>query len=124
MGFRVTQLIESHNHGELSEFYVRIENIIIDRIYNEIIFTAFAFPTKDSSKDSYPKYKEEEIRNFVSNIIGGEILYNEQEISYPTFWTTPLLPIDEEDNLYPQLYEIIKMDYANIFGSDNIIDEI
>jgi hypothetical protein len=136
MGFRVTRAIETTNLGILSEFYVRVENVIVNRITKRLFFGCSSFPSYDDSKMSFPIYREQEIRNFLPYNISNKIFYNEEEgsgdsiqvvrkeVELPIFWAITLLPEHEIDNLYFYMYEKIKKEYGSIFGLSNIIDEI
>jgi hypothetical protein len=136
MGFRVTRSIETINLGILSEFYVRAENVVVNRINKKLFFGCSSFPSYDDSKMSFPTYKEQDVRHFLPYNISNKIFYNEEkvsgdsiqivrnEIDLPIFWIISLLPEHETDNLYFYVYEKIKEEYGSIFGPSNIIDEI
>jgi hypothetical protein len=124
MGFRVTQPIETQIHGSLSEFYVRLENVVINRIDKKVIFCVGAYPSYEACKSSYPRYKGENFGDFTPYIIPNPVIYGDSTLDYPNFKLIDLTPEMEINDLYPKIYEATKNNYGEIFGSSNIIDEI
>jgi hypothetical protein len=175
MGFLIKQSLET-NQGLLTEAYVRIEMYRVDMFYGLLHTTVAMYPNRQVAKDTFPIYFGE-TNPHPSKVVGVNILYNDNEIEYPTYFQFPMvedveveIPIYEDivetkinkyydfdengeivekikeeevkttiqtgtetiikqkininqENVYSFAYNLVKKEFGEIFGNENIIDE-
>jgi hypothetical protein len=93
MGFIIKQPLET-NQGLLTEAYVRIEMYRVDMFYGLCHTTIAMYPSKISAKKTFPVYFGEVSPN-VSQVVGVDVILNDEEIIYPTYFEFPMVK-DEE----------------------------
>lgn len=93
MGFIIKQPLET-NQGLLTEAYVRIEMYRVDMFYGVCHTTIAMYPSKKAAKETFPVYYGEVSPN-ISQVVGVSIIFNDEEITYPTYFEFPMVK-DEE----------------------------
>lgn len=132
MGLKITQPIGTINQGSLQEFYVRIENLSLNRRSGNLFATVAAYATPDDAKLSFPVYYEDlqgntntgsQFKPQASYVIATEIIYKGEVVGYPVIVQSVIDEQTNFDNLYGHAYYLVKKRYSEMFGEDNIIDE-
>jgi len=123
MGLKISQPIGTTNQGSLHEFYVRIENLIFDRRSNSITIVVAAYPSWDDAKLSFPIY-DDLIGSQFSGVIGVEIIYNGAVMNYPVIIESVIDRQTNFEDLYGYSYSLVRERFSEIFGLNNITDEI
>ena len=122
MGLKIKQAIGTSNRGHLEEFYVRIENIILDRPQKILMVVVAAYTSSDDARIGSPIY-DDLVRTNFSGVIGVEIIYNGEVMEYPVSLHTKIENFSGSLDLYKFAYALVKNEYGKIFGNENIFDE-
>lgn len=122
MGLKVNQPIGTSNQGQLENFYVRIENVVLERPEKKLTIIVAAYPSPDDAKISSPIYDDLVNPNF-SGIIGVSIIYKGECINYPVMIQKEIDDLSPILDLYKYSYELVKQEFGKIFGEENISNE-
>jgi hypothetical protein len=121
MGFTVKQPLET-NQGLLTEAYVRIEMYRVDMFYGLLHTTIAMYPSRQAALETFPVYFGE-VNPHPSQIIGVSIVYNDQEIQYPTYFEIPLVKDEEvEVPVFEEVTEIKTSKYYDFDEDGNIVE--
>lgn len=122
MGFIIKQPLET-NQGLLTEAYVRIEMYRVDMFYGLLHTTIAMYPSKQSAKDTFPVYFGEVSPN-VSQIIGVSLVYNGEEIEYPTYFEFPMTtPVEVEVPIFEEVTETKTSTYYDFDDNGDIVEK-
>jgi hypothetical protein len=122
MGFIVKQPLET-NQGLLTEAYVRIEMYRVDMFYGLLHTTIAMYPSRQAALETFPVYFGE-VNPHPSQIIGVSIVYNDQEIQYPTYFEIPLVKDEEvEVPVFEEVTETKTSKYYDFDEDGNIVEK-
>jgi hypothetical protein len=122
MGFIIKQPIET-NQGLLTEAYARIEMYRVDMFYGLLHATVAMYPSRQIAKDTFPVYFGE-INIHPSQIVGVSIVYNGEEIEYPTYFELPMVdPVEVEIPIYEDVVENKVSKYYDFDENGEIIEK-
>jgi hypothetical protein len=122
MGFIVKQPLET-NQGLLMESYVRIETYIVNVYVGTISATVAMYPSKQSAADSFAEYYGEASTK-PSQIVGVSIIYNNEEIEYPTYFEFPMIsPVQVEEPIFETTAETKVSTYYDFDETGNIVEK-
>jgi hypothetical protein len=122
MGFIIKQPIET-NQGLLTEAYARIEMYRVDMFYGLLHATVAMYPSRQIAKDTFPVYFGE-INTHPSQIVGVGIVYNGEEIEYPTYFEFPMVdPIEVEIPIHEDVVENKVSKYYDFDDNGEIIEK-
>ena len=122
MGFIIKQPIET-NQGLLTEAYARIEMYRVDMFYGLLHATVAMYPSRQIAKDTFPVYFGE-INIHPSQIVGVSIVYNGEEIEYPTYFELPMVdPVEVEIPIYEDVVENKVSKYYDFDDNGEIIEK-
>jgi hypothetical protein len=122
MGFIIKQPIET-NQGLLTEAYARIEMYRVDMFYGLLHATVAMYPSRQIAKDTFPVYFGE-INVHPSQIVGVSIVYNGEEIEYPTYFELPMVdPVEVEIPIYEDVVENKVSKYYDFDENGEIIEK-
>jgi hypothetical protein len=122
MGFIIKQPIET-NQGLLTEAYARIEMYRVDMFYGLLHATVAMYPSRQIAKDTFPVYFGE-INVHPSQIVGVSIVYNGEEIEYPTYFELPMVdPVEVEIPIYEDVVENKVSKYYDFDDNGEIIEK-
>ena len=122
MGFIIKQPIET-NQGLLTEAYARIEMYRVDMFYGLLHATVAMYPSRQIAKDTFPVYFGE-INTHPSQIVGVSIVYNGEEIEYPTYFELPMVdPVEVEIPIYEDVVENKVSKYYDFDENGEIIEK-
>ena len=122
MGFIIKQPIET-NQGLLTEAYARIEMYRVDMFYGLLHTTVAMYPSRQAAKDTFPIYFGEK-NPYPSQIVGVSIVYNGEEIEYPTYFEFPMVdPIEVEIPIYEEVVENKVSKYYDFDDEGEIIEK-
>ena len=122
MGFIIKQPIET-NQGLLTEAYARIEMYRVDMFYGLLHATVAMYPSRQIAKDTFPVYFGE-INVHPSQIVGVSIVYNGEEIEYPTYFELPMVdPVEVEIPIYEDVIENKVSKYYDFDENGEIIEK-
>jgi hypothetical protein len=122
MGFIIKQPIET-NQGLLTEAYARIEMYRVDMFYGLLHATVAMYPSRQIAKDTFPVYFGE-INTHPSQIVGVNIVYNGEEMEYPTYFELPMVdPIEVEIPIYEDVVENKVSKYYDFDDNGEIIEK-
>ncbi len=123
MGFIIKQPLET-NQGLLSEAYARIEMYRVDMFYGLLHATVALYPSKQAAVDTFPVYFGE-INSNPSQVIGVSIVYNGEEIEYPSYFEFPLtVPVEVEVPVFEDVVETKESKYYDFDGEGNIVEKV
>jgi hypothetical protein len=123
MGFVIKQALET-NQGLLSEAYVRIEMYRVEVFYGILHATVAMYPNKKAAEDTVPTYYGE-INTNISQVVGVGIVYNGEEIEYPTYFEFPTVTdVEVEVPKYEQVTETKISKYYDFDTDGNIVEKI
>ena len=123
MGFIIKQPLET-NQGLLSEAYVRIEMYRVDMFYGLLHATVTMYPSREAAKETFPVYFGEVSLN-PSQVVGVSIVYNGEEIEYPTYFEFPLgNPVEVEVPVYGDITEVKERKYYDFDEEGNIVEKV
>ena len=114
MGFIIKQPLET-NQGLLTETYVRIETYTVNMFYGLCLTTVAMYPSRNAAKKTFPVYFGETSPN-VSQIVGVNIIFNDEEIEYPTYLEFPMVK-DEEIEI-PIMEEVVETKTSTYYDFD------
>jgi len=122
MGFIIKQPIET-NQGLLTEAYARIEMYRVDMFYGLLHATVAMYPSRQIAKDTFPVYFGE-VNPHPSQIVGVSIVYNGEEIEYPTYFELPMVdPVEIEIPIYEDVVENKVSKYYDFDENGEIIEK-
>jgi hypothetical protein len=122
MGFIIKQPIET-NQGLLTEAYARIEMYRVDMFYGLLHATVAMYPSRQIAKDTFPVYFGE-INTHPSQIVGVSIVYNGEEIEYPTYFEFPMVdPVEVEIPIHEDVVESKTSTYYDFDDNGDIIEK-
>jgi hypothetical protein len=122
MGFIIKQPIET-NQGLLTEAYARIEMYRVDMFYGLLHATVAMYPSRQIAKDTFPVYFGE-VNIHPSQIVGVSIVYNGEEIEYPTYFELPMVdPVEVEIPIYEDVVENKVSKYYDFDENGEIIEK-
>jgi hypothetical protein len=122
MGFVIKQPIET-NQGLLTEAYTRIEMYRVDMFYGLLHITVAMYPSRQVAKDTFPVYFGE-VNPHPSQIVGVSIVYNGEEIEYPTYFEFPMVdPVEIEIPIYEDVVGSKISKYYDFDDNGEIIEK-
>ena len=122
MGFIIKQPIET-NQGLLTEAYARIEMYRVDMFYGLLHATVAMYPSRQIAKDTFPVYFGE-INTHPSQIVGVSIVYNGEEIEYPTYFEFPMVdPVEVEIPIHEDVVESKTSTYYDFDDNGEIVEK-
>ena len=120
MGFIIKQSLET-NQGLLSEAYARIEMYRVDMFYGLLHTTVALYPSKKAALETFPVYFGE-VNPEPSQVIGVSILYNGEEIEYPSYLEFPLVKdVEVEYPVYENIEEVKVSTYYDFDENGDIV---
>lgn len=120
MGFIIKQSLET-NQGLLSEAYARIEMYRVDMFYGLLHTTVAMYPSKKAALETFPVYFGE-VNPDPSQVIGVSVLYNGEEIEYPSYFEFPLVKdVEVEYPLYEDVEEVKTSTYYDFDENGEIV---
>lgn len=123
MGFKINQTIQTINHGELTSFYVRIEEYAISKSMGTIRATVVLYPDSESAKLSFPKYIGDHPDSYLPSPIATKITYNGIEMEYPTLFTFEITTsVDLDIPIFETLQIPQTITYLDFDADGNIIE--
>lgn len=123
MGFIIKQPIET-NQGLLSEAYARIEMFRVDKFFGLLHATVAMYPSREAAIDTFPVYFGEVNPN-PSQIVGVSIVYNGEEMEYPTHFEFPLaVPVEVEVPFFEDVVETKQSKYYDFDQDGNIVEKM
>ena len=114
MGFIIKQPLET-NQGLLLESYVRIEMYRVEVFYGLLHVTVAMYPSRQAAQDTVPMYFGE-INPNISQVVGVNIVYNDEEIEYPTYFEFPLT--EEVYTEVPIIEEVVETKKSTYYDFD------
>lgn len=114
MGFIIKQPLET-NQGLLLEGYVRIEMYRVEVFYGLLHVTVAMYPSRQAAQDTVPMYFGEVNPN-ISQVVGVNIVYNDEEIEYPTYFEFPLT--EEVYTEVPIMEEVVETKKSTYYDFD------
>ena len=138
MGFIVSQSVQTLDGNTHDSFYVKIENYNINKI-GGFLFTSVAhYESKEYADLNFPPYLEDADSGIGIGRLNISMSYNDEWKEWPMSYFYPLTQSVEVDGVtktlknidiitgsaYPYSYDKVKKTYKEIFGEENIIDEI
>jgi hypothetical protein len=121
MGFIVKQPLET-NQGLLTEAYVRIEMYRVDMFYGLLHTTIAMYPSRQAALETFPVYFGE-VNPHPSQIVGVSLVYNNEEIEYPTYFEIPLVKDEEvEIPVFEEVTETKTSKYYDFDEDGNIVE--
>ena len=138
MGFIVSQSVQTLEGNTHYSFYVKIENYNINKI-GGFLFTSVAhYESKEYADLNFPPYLEDESKGIGEGRLNVSMSYNNEWKEWPMSYFYPLTQSVEVDgvtktlknidiitgSVYSYSYDKLKETYKEIFGEENIIDEI
>jgi hypothetical protein len=122
MGFIIKQPIET-NQGLLTEAYARIEMYRVDMFYGLLHATVAMYPSRQIAKDTFPVYFGE-VNIHPSQIVGVSIVYNGEEIEYPTYFELPMVdPVEVEIPIHEDVIESKTSTYYDFDDNGEIVEK-
>jgi len=122
MGFIIKQPIET-NQGLLTEAYARIEMYRVDMFYGLLHATVAMYPSRQIAKDTFPVYFGE-VNIHPSQIVGVSIVYNGEEIEYPTYFELPMVdPVEVEIPIHEDVVESKTSTYYDFDDNGEIVEK-
>ncbi len=122
MGFIIKQPIET-NQGLLTEAYARIEMYRVDMFYGLLHATVAMYPSRQIAKDTFPVYFGE-VNVHPSQIVGVSIVYNGEEIEYPTYFELPMVdPVEVEIPIHEDVVESKTSTYYDFDDNGEIVEK-
>ena len=122
MGFIIKQPLET-NQGLLSEAYARIEMLRIDKFFGLLYATVTLYPSRQAALDTFPVYFGE-INPNPSQVVGVSIVYNGEEMEYPTYFEFPLTaPTEVEVPVFEEIAETKTVKYYDFDEDGNIVEK-
>ena len=122
MGFIIKQPIET-NQGLLTEAYARIEMYRVDMFYGLLHATVAMYPSRQIAKDTFPVYFGE-INTHPSQIVGVSIVYNGEEIEYPTYFELPMVdPVEVEIPIHEDVVGSKTSTYYDFDDNGEIVEK-
>ena len=122
MGFIIKQPIET-NQGLLTEAYARIEMYRVDMFYGLLHTTIAMYPSRQVAKDIFPIYFGE-VNPHPSQVVGVSIVYNGEEIEYPTYFEFPMVdPVEIEIPIYEDVVGSKISKYYDFDDNGEIIEK-
>ena len=138
MGFIVSQSVQTLEGNTHDSFYVRIENYNINKIMGVLITTVAHYTSKENADLNIPPYVEDGYNGMGAGRLNVSMSYNDEWKEWPMAYFYPLTQSVEVEgvtktlknldiitgSVYPYSYDKVKETYKEIFGEENIIDEI
>jgi len=122
MGFIIKQPLET-NQGLLSEAYVRIEMLRVEKFFGLLYATVALYPSRQAALDTFPVYFGE-INPNPSQVVGISIIYNGEEMEYPTYFEFPLTtPAEVEVPVFEEITETKTVKYYDFDEDGNIVEK-
>ena len=123
MGFIIKQPLET-NQGLLSEAYTRIEMYRVDMFFGLLHATVALYPSRKAALDTFPVYFGEVNPN-PSQVVGVSIVYNGEEMEYPTYFEFPLaVPVEVEVPVFEDITETKNSKYYDFDEDGNIVEKM
>lgn len=114
MGFIIKQPLET-NQGLLLEGYVRIEMYRVEVFYGLLHVTVAMYPSRQAAQDTVPTYFGEVNPN-ISQVVGVNVLYKDEEVEYPTYFEFPL--VEEVELEVPIMEEKVEVKTSTYYDFD------
>jgi hypothetical protein len=122
MGFIIKQPLET-NQGLLTEAYARIESYTVNMFYGVCHATVAMYPSKDAAKKTFPVYFGEVSPN-VSQVVGVNVIWNDEEIEYPTYFQFPMVKDEEiEIPIIEEQFETKTSTYYDFDENGEIVEK-
>ena len=123
MGFTIKQTLET-NQGLLKECYVRIEMYRVEVFYGLLHATVAMYPSRQAAMETVPQYFGEGNPN-ISQVVGVAVVYNGEEIEYPTYFQFPMTTdVEIEMPKYEELTETKTSRYYDFDADGNIVEKV
>jgi hypothetical protein len=107
----------------LTEAYARIEMYRVDMFYGLLHITVAMYPSRQVAKDTFPVYFGE-VNPHPSQIVGVSIVYNGEEIEYPTYFEFPMVdPVEIEIPIYEDVVGSKISKYYDFDDNGEIIEK-
>ena len=138
MGFIVSQSVQTLDGNTHNSFYVKIENYNINKIGGFLVASVAHYENKEYADLNFPHYLEDMNKGIGAGRLNISMSYNDEWKEWPMAYFYPLTQSVEVEgeiktlknidiitgSAYPYSYDKVKETYKEIFGEENIIDEI
>jgi len=138
MGFIVSQSVQTLDGNTHNSFYVKIENYNVNKIGGFLITSVAHYENKESADLNFPPYLEDANKGIGIGRLNVSMSYNDEWKEWNMAHFYPLTQSVEVDgeiktlknidiitgSVYTYSYNKLKETYKEIFGEENIIDEI
>lgn len=122
MGFIIKQPLET-NQGLLEESYVRIEMYRVEVFYGLLHVTVAMYPSKKAAEETVPMYFGE-VNPHPSQVVGVSVVYNDQEIEYPTYFEFPMVTdVEVEVPVFEEVTETQTSTYYDFDSNGDIVEK-
>jgi hypothetical protein len=138
MGFIVSQSVQTLEGNTHDSFYVRIENYNINKIGGFLVTSISHYENREYANMNFPPYLEDMDKGIGAGRLNVSMSYNNEWKEWPMAYFYPLTQSVEVEgeiktlknldiitgSVYTYSYDKLKETYKEIFGEENIIDEI
>jgi hypothetical protein len=138
MGFIVSQSVQTLDGNTHDSFYVKIENYNINKIRGFLITSVAHYENREYANMNFPPYLEDMDKGIGAGRLNVSMSYNNEWKEWPMAYFYPLTQSVEVEgeiktlknidiitgSAYPYSYDKVKETYKEIFGEENIIDQI
>jgi hypothetical protein len=95
----------------------------VDMFYGLLHATVAMYPSRQIAKDTFPVYFGE-INTHPSQIVGVSIVYNGEEIEYPTYFELPMVdPVEVEIPIHEDVVESKTSTYYDFDDNGEIVEK-
>ena len=138
MGFIVSQSVQTLEGNTHDSFYVRIENYNINKIGGFLVTSISHYENREYANMNFPPYLEDMDKGIGAGRLNVSMSYNNEWKEWPMAYFYPLTQSVEVEgeiktlknldiitgSVYTYSYDKLKETYKEIFGEENIIDQI
>ena len=138
MGFIVSQSVQTLEGNTHDNFYVRIENYNINKIGGFLVTSISHYENREYANMNFPPYLEDMDKGIGAGRLNVSMSYNNEWKEWPMAYFYPLTQSVEVEgeikilknldiitgSVYTYSYDNLKETYKEIFGEENIIDQI
>jgi hypothetical protein len=138
MGFIVSQSVQTLDGNTHDSFYVKIENYNINKIRGFLITSVAHYENREYANMNFPPYLEDMDKGIGAGRLNVSMSYNDEWREWPMAYFYPLIQSVEIEgvtktlknidiitgSVYTYSYDKLKETYKEIFGEENIIDQI
>ena len=138
MGFIVSQSVQTLEGNTHDSFYVRIENYNINKIGGFLVTSISHYENREYANMNFPPYLEDMDKGMGAGRLNVSMSYNDEWKEWPMAYFYPLTQSVEVEgeiktlknldiitgSVYTYSYDKLKETYKEIFGEENIIDQI